>query len=96
MRRRLATTGRIPTRLLQFNPHDWLKPTDLPEADPHDWEISTDQTVRHYAAALTMFENAQDDYVIAHPYRAIADALIHARQDATRRFPDEPFDPSTI
>lgn len=96
MKRRTATTGRIPTKLLHFNPDDWLKRSDLPEVDPDEYWASTDETVRHYSAALRMFEAAQDDFVIGHPFRPIADALINARQDASTRFPDEPFDPSMI
>lgn len=94
MKRRHATTGRIPTRLLQFDPDDWLKRSDLPEVDPEDYSASTDETVRHYSAALERFETAQDEYVTAHPFLAVANALINARQEAMQRFPAEPWNPA--
>ena len=97
MKRRASIAGTIPERLLSFNPDDWLKRADLPAYDPADPdECSADETVRHYAHALVLFEDAQDAYVRAHPLLPIPDALIKARQDASMRFPDEPFDPSTV
>jgi hypothetical protein len=57
------------------------------------WETSANETVCHYSAALDRFEAAQDDYIIAHPFRAVADALINARQEAMTGLPGRALEP---